>query len=197
MGMEYLDIPKEDGGDTREDELLLALSAHDPSAFETIVDRYEQPFLRKAESILRNKAAAQDAVQDAFTKIYVYGHKYKVQEGATFKSWAYKILLNTCLTSYQKLKKDKQYSLEFSPELESMIPDKEAMRLQEDAYDMDYLLSLLSRLPAGLARVLRLHFLEGKSQEDVAKMESVSPGALRVRIHRAKKELKKLGDNLQ
>lgn len=193
--MEFFEEP-ETGPDSREDELLLSLSVHDPKAFEILVDRYQKPFLRKAESILRNRESAEDAVQDAFTKIYVYAHTYSKQEGASFKSWAYKILLNTCLTEYQKIKRTRQGSAEWSDELESVLPDANMQAETEKKYDLDYLVSLLSRLPEVWGRLLRLHYIEGKSQEDIARSEGISPGALRVRIHRAKKELKKISDSM-
>jgi DNA-directed RNA polymerase specialized sigma24 family protein len=44
--------------------------------------------------------------------------------------------------------------------------------------------------------VLELHFIEGHPQEEVARKEGVSVGAIKTRVHRAKKELKKIADTL-
>ena len=179
-----------------EDAIILALSIHDPNAFGTIIDRYEEAFIRKAHSILKNREAAEDAVQETFTKIYIHASKFKEQDGASFKSWGYKILVNTCFTAYQKIKKDKENTREFDSDLESILGDQRGIIEEKQKYDKDYVLSLLARLPDAWGRIMKLHFVEGKSQEEIAEKEGISEGALRVRIHRAKEELKKISSKM-
>jgi RNA polymerase sigma-70 factor (ECF subfamily) len=118
-----------------------------------------------------------------------------VQEGASFKSWAYKILINTCFTKYNKLKIERVHLSDLDPELQELVPSKEESALFEQKLDTDYVLSLISKLPVILGRVLRLYSVEGKAQREIAKMEGISLGAVRARIHRAKKELKKMESN--
>ena len=89
----------------RSDEELLALSAAHPSLFALLVRKYEEPFLRKAQSIIRDPHEAEDIVQEAFTKIYLNANRFKVVEGAQFSSWGYRILINTALTHYARKKK--------------------------------------------------------------------------------------------
>jgi len=62
----------------------------------------------------------------------------------------------------------------------------------EKGENEDYIDSVLSRMPEHLGRVLKLHFIEGRPQEEIAKMEGVSVGAIKTRVHRAKKEFKKI-----
>src|ERR1700744_2153215 len=90
--------------DASDEEVLLA-SMRDPDAFVLLVERYEAAFLRKARSILYSQEDAEEVVQDAFTRIYVYANRYSPQEGAKFSSWAYAILTRLAFTRYQKLKK--------------------------------------------------------------------------------------------
>ena len=79
-----------------DDVEILQESISQPTAFALIVDRYQSAFLKKAGYILRNDDEAEDAVQDTFVKIYANANKFVEREGASFSSWAYKILLNTC-----------------------------------------------------------------------------------------------------
>jgi len=175
------------------DEEVLTISVSNPDAFEIIVERYQEAFLRKARSIIGRRREVEDAVQDAFVKIYINSGRFKVQEGATFNSWAYKILINTCLTYLQKLKRDGSRRVEIDDEVfAQVIPDfREADRI-EYAMDKDEFLSIVSRIPNTLARVLKKVFLEGKTPQDIAAEDDVSPSAIRTRIHRAKKEFKKV-----
>src|SRR5262245_59938532 len=84
------------------DAELLALSIEKPAYFEEIVARYQRAFVRKAVSILRDDNDAYDAVQETFVRIYTAARRFKPQEGASFSSWAYKILVNQCYTAYKK-----------------------------------------------------------------------------------------------
>lgn len=179
--------------DKRSDEEILALSVTDPDMFSVLVDRYEEAFLRKANQIITYDAeAARDIVQEAFVKIYLNAAKFKIQEGASFKSWGYKILINTCFTKYKKLKNERVFLNDLDPEIQELVPSKADMDSFEQKLDTDYVLSLISKLPVILGRVLRLYSVEGKSQKDIAKLEGISLGAVRARIHRAKKEIKKM-----
>src|SRR4051812_11774825 len=100
---EYLstDTTKEE----RSDEEVLLLSISHPSLFAVLVHKYEEAFLRKARSIVRDEEAAEDIVQETFTKIYLNAKKFKTVEGATFSSWGYRILINTALTHYARRKR--------------------------------------------------------------------------------------------
>src|SRR5712671_743960 len=95
--------------ENRADDEVLTLSIKDPRAFEVLVDRYEQAFMNKISAILKNKEQAQDIVQDTFVKIYMNAARFEPQEGASFKSWGYKILLNTCFTYCKKKKREKDF----------------------------------------------------------------------------------------
>jgi RNA polymerase sigma-70 factor (ECF subfamily) len=122
--------------------------------------------------------------------------KFKTQEGASFKSWGYKILINTCFTKYKKIKGERVFLSDLDPEIQELVPSKADNVLYEQKLDTDYVLSLISKLPVMLGRVLRLYSVEGKSQKDIAKIEGISLGAVRARVHRAKKELKKMNLHL-
>jgi|SRR3989344_1617440 len=177
----------------KSDEKILNMSVTNPDIFSVIVDRYQEAFLRKASQIILNDPeTVRDIVQDTFVKIYLNAGKFKVQEGASFKSWGYKILINTCFTKYKKLKGERAFLSDLDPEIQELVPSKADGVLLEQKLDTDYVLSLISKLPVILGQVLRLYSVDGKSQKDIATIEGISLGAVRARIHRAKKELKKM-----
>jgi RNA polymerase sigma-70 factor (ECF subfamily) len=173
---------------TMSDGELLSASRKDPAVFEILVDRYEAAFLRKARSILYSKEDAEEVVQDTFTRMYVYADKYTPQEGAQFSSWAYAILTRLAFTRYQKLKKQRGRTTEMDPEAYERIRDQSEFMTELTL--QDEVLVALARIPEQAARVLRLQFLEGKSQEEIAESEDMSVAAVKTRVHRAKKLLK-------
>ncbi|MDO8564905.1 MAG: RNA polymerase sigma factor [bacterium] len=174
------------------DEDVLAKSLRKPHLFTVLLDRYEAAFLRKAESILHNREAAEDAVQDAFVKIYRNAHRFTPQPGAGFKSWGYRILVNTCFTAYKKLKNEGVFLADLDPEIQELIGDKGVAEQAEQALNTDEVSAFLEKLPENLASVMRLHFIEGKPHAEVAKIVGISEGAVRARVHRAKADLRKL-----
>lgn len=174
------------------DEELLKRSFGHPYLFEKLLDRYEEAFLRKAYYILGTKEAAQDAVQDAFVKIYKNAQRFQPQPGAGFKSWGYRILVNTCYTAYKKHKGEGSFLADLDPEFQELVSDKSATERREQELDRDEVESLLKELSEGLAEPMRLHFIEGKPHADVATIMGISEGAVRARVHRAKQELKEL-----
>jgi len=179
------------------DEVILARSADTPALFEVIVARYEDAFLRKAHTILRRKEDAEDAVQEAFVKIYLNARRFKVQEGASFKSWGYKILINTCLTKVKRVSRDlSRVAIDDDPDFIEHLPDTSFPKNERRRLDIDEFLSVVSRIPVTFARILKLSVLEGKSFEDIAATEGVSVGAIRTRLHRAKKEFKKVSSHI-
>lgn len=171
------------------DHEILARSRKEPELFGILVDRYESAFLRKAKSILYVQEDAEEVVQDCFTRIYVYADKFVPQEGATFSSWAYAILTRLAFTRYQKLKKHRSATVALDPELYERAPD--TVEFIDDLSIRSEVLAALSRLPESASRILRLQFIEGKTQEEIAKSEDLSVSAVKTRVHRAKKDFKK------
>ncbi|MBX4192317.1 sigma-70 family RNA polymerase sigma factor [Candidatus Parcubacteria bacterium] len=184
--MDYLSENEE-----RSDEELLALSLSHPSLFALLVRKYEEPFMRKAISIVREREEAEDIVQEAFTKIYLAASKFKKQEGASFSSWGYRILINTALTHYAKRKRAGQMTVELDQEIWNLIPDKNLRQFERKEL-MDEVSSVLTRMPQIFAKALNNFFIEGKSQEEIAADEGVSVGAIKTRVHRAKEEFRRI-----
>lgn len=186
---EYLSL--EESSESYSDEEVLARSVATPSLFAILVRKYEEPFLRKALSIVHSPEEAEDIVQEAFTKIYLNAAKFEKQEGAQFSSWGYRILINTALTHYMKRKREGSQRADIDPEIFELIPDKNLRQFEKKEL-MDEIASVLTRMPAPFARALSAFFIEGKTQEEMADAEGVSVGAIKTRVHRAKAEFRKV-----
>ena len=180
-------------GSVLSDEDVLARSKRDPELFVLLVRRYEAPLLRRARVILKSPEDAEEAVQDAFTKMYLYADKYHAQEGATFSSWAYTILNRVAYTKYRAKSVEWGKRAELLPEHYESLPDARAEFL-EDLSVRNEVIAALAKLPETAAKILRLQFIEGKTQEEIAESEKLSIPAVKTRVHRAKKLFKKTYD---
>jgi RNA polymerase sigma factor (sigma-70 family) len=171
------------------DEDLLMRSKAKPWLFAILLERYQDAFMRKARSIVRNERDAEEVVQDAFTKIYVYADRFEVRDGAKFSSWGYRILMNTAFTRYQKLVKDGQRISSLDPEFEQFVGE----RAEHSGFEerKDAIERILEKLPGHFVYVLRLHYLERWSHQDIADETGESVGTIKARIHRAKEAFRK------
>ena len=159
--------------------------------FEMLVERYQEPLLRAALRVVRGREEAEDIVQEAFVKIYKNAGKFEKYEGIEFKSWAYKITINTAITHYRRLKRGE------------FLTDDPAMfeAIDEEAPDTRYsfaadakavVAGALAKMPSHLKSVLRRYYLEDKSYRVIAEEEEISIPTLKMRLFRAKKLFKKI-----
>src|SRR3989344_5217811 len=192
MSFLNLEEPENTSHEDLSDEDILRLSLKNPEVFKTLLDRYQKLFVRKASSIILSKVDAEDIVQETFTKIYLNAGEFKKQEGASFKSWGYKILINTSLSHYARLKKTRGYLQRLEETIYRTIEDPETKDALAKKEMTDYIARIMTELPKSLSRVLHLHILEGVPQKEIADIENISTGAVKTRIYRAKKEFRKI-----
>lgn len=172
---------------TLSDEELLSRSMTEPRYFSFIVARYEEAFLRRARSVLFDDRDSEDCVQEVFLKIYRYGGRFYAVDGATFRSWAYRILMNTAITHYVRKKKRGANMVPLDPEIYESFAD--VKNEAETRLTVQLVRQLMDKLPDGLARPLRLFFIDEYSQQEIADMEGMTVAAVKTRIYRGKREL--------
>ncbi len=155
--------------------------------------------LALAQRILRDQALAEDAVQNAF----IAGLRgLPTFEGrSSVKTWLHRITVNECL---MKLRKQKQLNEkpidEYLPEFDRHNCRIEApwpvLSRAEDFLESERTRALvaekISVLPGTYRIVLQLRDIEGYSTDEVAELLEISPGNVKVRLHRARAALKKL-----
>jgi RNA polymerase sigma-70 factor, ECF subfamily len=183
----------EENIDDVRDEILLGCAIENPELFVHIVRRYEKAFLRKVKTVVWVKEDAEDIVQETFTKIYLKAHTFKSVEGASFKSWAYTILMNTACTKYRKNLLTAKRTVPLSMEYYENLGDT----VHEESFGLelsDYVVSIFARMPEHLSRALHLHFIKKLSQQEIAEEEGVSVGAIKTRVHRAKIQFRELAE---
>lgn len=191
----YLDEHVNSSLDGIPDEEILRKSLENPALFSILVEKYQIPFLRKAQGIVHSKESAEEITQETFTKIYLNATKFKKQEGVEFKSWAWRILVNTSLTHYRKLKKTFG-DVSYLDEILANDPDNE-MEIGvplENTLDRDDRLGVIKEaielLPTESAELVKAHYVEDKPYEEIAKKHGISIGALKMKLFRARKVLK-------
>jgi RNA polymerase sigma-70 factor, ECF subfamily len=86
----------------REDELLEGCRAGDLEAFEKLYQTNGPRMKSIALNLLGNVGDAEDAVQEAFLKIFRGAKAFR--GGAAFSTWTYRVLVNTCYDALRRRK---------------------------------------------------------------------------------------------
>lgn len=174
------------------DEDVLYRSQREPALFEVLVERYQEPLMRAALRVVRRREEAEDIVQEAFVKMYRYAGKFEKMDGIEFKSWAYKIAINTAITHYRKLKRGGEMLAEDPAIFQEAGEELAEARFSFAADAKAAVAKTLARMPDHLRSVLHRYYMEDKSYKTIAEEEEISIPTLKMRLFRAKKLFKKI-----
>lgn len=178
--------------DETKDEDILKASVKEPALFQILVEKYQEPLMRAAWRVVRGREEAEDIVQEAFVKMYKNAAKFEKQEGIEFKSWAYKVTINTAITHYRKLKRG-EFLSEDPGIYQEAGDDLADHRIFTKTDAKAAVAGVLGDMPEHLRSVLAHYYLEDKSYRDIATEEGISISTLKMRLFRAKKLFKKIG----
>ena len=123
---------------------------------EEVYRRYGHLLLRRCRAVMRDDAAADDALQECFVKIIRYGKAYRAAE--TKLGWLYQVVDNCCYDAFRRR------APRAAPEVADQVDEPRAgcpttRILAERA---------LRRLPTGERRIALLAFVDGVSQGEIA-----------------------------
>lgn len=183
--------------DINEDIDLIALKRNDKGAFVRMVDANSDKIYRLALKMLANEQDAEDVLQETFIKAY---KNIEAFEGRSkISTWLYRIALNESLMLLRK-RKGVQVDIDAGIETDDgevipkqivdwcCLPEKELMS-SETRQMIDQAINTLSE--ANRAAFL-LRDVEGLSTREAADVLEISESALKVRLMRARLELREL-----
>ncbi len=175
--------------------LVHACKSGNAAAFEELVKRYDTKLFRIAQHIIHNREDAQDAVQEAFLK--VFRKLTQFQENSKFSTWLTRITVNESLMKLRKQRHNKEFSIDnnFESEDHSLTSElADWARNPEELYRgselRNILRSELQELQPGLRVVFVLRDIEGLSTEETAEVLESTPVAVRARLWRARLKLR-------
>ena len=171
----------------REDEraLITAAADGDDDAFTEIVEQYQKPVYNLCYRLLQDRGDAEDASQEAFMKAYRGLKKYDPQR--PFMSWMLAIAYNQCIDQLRR-RRITWVGLEaLFDRSDQQSPSAEvAVDARGEAEGVQKALSVLNTKDRA-AVVLRYWY--DYSYDEIAETLSLTSGAVKSRLHRARREL--------
>ena len=169
--------------DRRQDhDWAKACAAGDTKVFEEIYRRFGDRMKSIAWNHLGNPSDAEDAVQETFLKIHRAASTYSGE--ASFGTWAFRILVNTC---YDLLRKRKR-RIDEAPIEEIVETSTRTAPTVDDAKRIT-LRKLLDELPEQRRTVFSLFEIEGLSHAEIGDILGITEGNSKWILFATKKEL--------
>jgi len=157
----------------------------------TLYSQYCDGMFIVAQRYLKDKHAAEDAMQEAFVKAFSKLDQFKGD--VTFGAWLKRIVINRCLDTI-KSKKLETESIEES--VFEIVQDDNDWQVSDEA-TVTEILSAINNLPEKYQVVVQLFLLEGYDHQEISEVLCISENASRTNLHRGKVILKKTLKHLQ
>ena len=169
-----VDVDSEPTGNrVNEKELIRRCQTGDESAFREVCDRHAPRMLQVAEGLLGRREDAEDAVQQAFVRLYERIGSFRGD--STLGTFLYRILVNACHDLRRR--RPRAEFVEWGETMNAHHPDLELrVRLQ----------SAINHLPERMRTCFVLFAVNDMKQSEVAEALGVTVGAVKAHIHQAK-----------
>ena len=162
----------------------------DRAAFATIYRRYLDPVYGYSFYLLGDHHDAEDATERTFLAALGAIDRYR-DEGATFRSWLFRIAHNQLANALRARSRQRTASLESVPEPVGSDDPASMVTVADDARRLRAAVALLAE---DRRQVVALRFVEGLTAREIGDVLGRSEGAVRVLQHRALRELAMLLD---
>jgi RNA polymerase sigma-70 factor, ECF subfamily len=160
---------------TDSDEMVFKrVQAGNQGAFAALVERYQRRGFAVALRLLGNRADAEDAVQQAFLRLY--------ESRAT---WFYRILTNTCIDWLRRVRPTAPVDGQEFPSTDT--PERDLVRREHYAL----LQAGLAAVPVEARIVLTLYYGEGRTYREIAAIRGVAVNTVKTHLRRGRAALRK------
>jgi RNA polymerase sigma-70 factor, ECF subfamily len=173
----------------RERGLIEAFTRGEMAGFKYVYTRFRQRVLGYCIYYMGDKMVAEDAFQEVFSRVYV--KREQLRDPQALKSWVLLITRSVCLNMLRSSKFTPEFVSTNAENFESFgnTIDTPAEPVQHVIAD-DMLRVALSRIAPIYRDAFLLSEFEGYSYEEIARITDATEVNVKVRITRAKKQLR-------
>jgi RNA polymerase sigma-70 factor, ECF subfamily len=169
---------------TRSEELVLLrrLRSGDEEAFRSLYLHLSPDVLALSTRVLREAAAAEDATQEVFTRVFRGLRRFR--GGARVSTWVYRITMNVCLTEIERRGRRPAPTGNVPLEVEPAEAVDPTTRI-----DASRILAVVDEMDPVKRASFHLYFVKGLRASEVAEVLNNSRDAVLKRLQRIRREL--------
>ena len=166
----------------------------DSKAFEEFISSYEKLIFNASYRMMGNTQDAEDVSQEVIIK--VYKNLASCKSAATFKSWLFKTINNSCIDEMRKKKGKNTLSLDAAQNDEGSYIESPILR-DDKTPESEYLRKDMNRqiqeaidnLPPDYKAAVVMRDINGLTYEEIGDALAISMGTVKSRIARGRKKL--------
>lgn len=162
-------------------ELMLAVRAGELGRLGELFERHHRPLYGFFVRLTRDRIASEDLVQTVFYRILKYRHTYR--EEGKFSAWIYHLARKAIADHLRKHPAAPATTL--PAEQTEVDPSLRPDQVAATSDDLQLMQHALGHLPLDQREVLVLHRFQNLKHEEIARLLDCTPGAVKVRAHRA------------
>lgn len=151
-----------------------------------LVESYGRAY-RTAYLIVRDPTEAEDAVQEAFLRVWRF--RDALPDGDGFQPWLYRVLVNTCYSHLRREIPRRGRSAGPDPLERLHAPNASPEAAATASSTSEVVLAALRELPAHLRVPAVLRYWSGLSEKEIAVAIRRRPGTVKSRLHDARRRL--------
>lgn len=161
---------------------------YDERPFQELMYRYQALIWRVCYSSMHNPQDAEDLTQEIFLK--VYRNLAKFEGRSSFKTWIYRIAINTCRNEIRHRQRRPQEAVSAIEDMADLLPaaSTTVSEWQRQAQLEQLALALHALRPEEL-EILRLKDIEERPYTDIISKLGISLSAAKMRAQRARQAL--------
>lgn len=178
----------------RHDELVLAAQAGSPRAFAELHGIYSRRLYRTIVAITNSPEDAEDALQETFLRAYLAIHAFEGR--STVYSWLTRIAIHSALMILRKRRTRSE--ILFDPQSDGQgetahFDFRDSAPNPEQVCEFNQrqirLLRAIRKLGPLLQEPVQMRITRGSSLKEIGKALNISEGAVKARLHRARRRL--------
>ena len=166
---------------------MLAVRQGEVGRLGTLFDRHHQRIYRFCLRLTGDPAASEDLVQDIFMRVLKYRRTYRGDRD--FLPWLYRLARNATNDHFRRTARRRETGDEIPDRASGDPTPWEGLESREEARLMR---RALLELPVARREVLVLSRFEQRRYDEIAGLLGCSAGAVKVRVHRALKQLREV-----
>ena len=176
--------------DSTTDELLmLRVRDGEVEKLGVLYERHRTPLFSFFVRLTGNAQAGEDLVHDVFLRMLKYRHTFET--GNRFTTWMYQVARNAHFDSWRRRQHEVSLDAQEMDDREALLgPDPTPDVKLKQTQEVKLLQIALAGLPLESREVLVLSRFQNLKYEEIAGILDCGVGAVKMRVHRALKELR-------
>ncbi len=176
-----------------DDQLMSALTRGESWAMTALYDRYARLVFSLALRILNDRAAAEEAVQEVFVKVWKRARDYDTTRGK-FSSWLTGIVHNHAIDELRR-RRVRPSASEDEDAMSEVVADEPApLDMAMQSLERRRIVEALEAIPAEQRKPIEMAYFEGYTQQEISERLGEPLGTVKTRMRLGMQKLKSLLD---